>query len=149
MREEALYAVRPAAEAKNIVLRESLDSSAAQLMGDQTRLQQIVWNLLSNAIKFTPSGGRVDVELTRVGRAAQLQVRDTGDGIAADFLPHVFQQFSQADEASGERRGGLGLGLAIVKHLVEAHGGDISAESPGAGKGATFTVRLPLRSRQS
>jgi signal transduction histidine kinase/CheY-like chemotaxis protein len=145
--EEALYSVRPAAEAKGIVLVNSLDS-AAEVAGDPTRLQQVVWNLLSNAIKFTPAPGHVYIDLILVDSQVQIQVRDTGKGISADFLPNVFQQFAQADDSSGERRGGLGLGLAISKHLVEAHGGEISAASAGKGKGATFTVKLPLRPAQ-
>jgi CheY-like chemotaxis protein len=113
-------------------------------LGDPNRLQQVVWNLLSNAIKFTPSAGQVKVSLKRKGSHAQIQVSDTGKGIQADFLPHVFDYFRQADASSTRAHGGLGLGLAIVRHLVELHGGTVRAESPGEGKGATFTVKLPL-----
>ena len=112
--------------------------------GDATRLQQIVSNLLSNAVKFTPAGGSVDVLLRRTPEAVELVVRDTGQGIAADFLPWVFEPFRQADGSTTRMHGGLGLGLSIVKHLVEAHRGRITAGSAGPGRGATFTVRLPV-----
>jgi CheY-like chemotaxis protein len=114
------------------------------VLGDSDRLQQVVWNLVSNAVKFTPRGGRVEVWIGRVGTALQLRVSDTGQGISPDFLPHVFERFRQA--TGGPRRGqtGLGLGLSIVKQLVELHGGTVEADSPGEGKGATFTVALPI-----
>ncbi|MFB2839303.1 ATP-binding protein [Floridanema evergladense] len=112
--------------------------------GDAARLQQVIWNLLSNAIKFTPNGGQVNIWLDRVGNEAEITVRDTGKGIRSDFLPHIFESFRQEDASTTRRYGGLGLGLAIVRQLVEAHGGTITADSPGEGKGATFTVRLPL-----
>jgi PAS domain S-box-containing protein len=115
------------------------------ILGDATRLQQVIWNLLSNAVKFTPAGGRVDVKLTIVDRHAHIIISDTGKGIAPDFLPHVFDYFRQEDSATTRQFGGLGLGLAIVRHLVELHGGTVYAESPGEGLGATFTVRLPLQ----
>ncbi|MEI2579408.1 ATP-binding response regulator [Scytonema sp. PRP1] len=102
------------------------------------------WNLLSNSIKFTPVGGRVTVKLEHIGSFAQVQVIDTGQGISADFLPHVFERFRQADSSTTRSHGGLGLGLSIVSHLVEQHGGTIQAESPGEGQGTTMTVRLPL-----
>jgi CheY-like chemotaxis protein len=104
-----------------------------------------MWNLLSNAVKFTPAGGRVEVELRRDGARTTLRVGDTGEGIAPDFLPHVFDLFRQADMGTTRQHGGLGLGLAIVRHLVELHGGEVTAESPGRGLGSTFTLRLPLR----
>jgi CheY-like chemotaxis protein len=107
-----------------------------------------VWNLLSNSVKFTPPGGRVEVVLARVGQAARIHVRDTGQGIPADFLPHVFDRFRQADASTTRRHGGLGLGLAIVRHLVELHGGHVEAASDGPDRGATFTVTLPLRPLQ-
>jgi CheY-like chemotaxis protein len=113
--------------------------------GDADRLQQIVWNLLSNAIKFTPSDGSIDVALRRVDSRAEIAVRDTGEGIAPAFRPHLFQRFRQMDASIARRHGGLGLGLSIVRHLTEAHGGTVTAESPGAGQGATFRVQLPLR----
>jgi PAS domain S-box-containing protein len=143
--EGALDAVRPAAEARDIRLYTQIDASAGQITGDPQRLQQIVWNLLSNAVKFTPQGGRVELSLTRVDPHLRLTVRDTGKGIAREFLPEVFDRFRQADSSSTRRHGGLGLGLALVKHLTELHGGTIRAESEGEGLGATFTVDLPLR----
>ncbi|HEU5310194.1 MAG TPA: ATP-binding protein, partial [Candidatus Eisenbacteria bacterium] len=108
-------------------------------------LQQVVWNLVSNGIKFTPKGGRVEVRLERVDSNVEIAVSDTGDGIRTEFLPHVFDRFRQSDAGISRRTAGLGLGLAIVRHLVELHGGTVSAESPGPGQGATFLVRLPLR----
>ncbi len=142
----ALDTVRPTAEAKEITLRSVLDPTAAETAGDAARLQQVAWNLLSNAIKFTPNGGRVEVRLARGASTLELRVSDTGQGIPADFLPHVFERFRQADSAPTRASGGLGLGLAIVRHLVELHGGHVSAESPGEGRGATFKVTLPLPS---
>ncbi|HCF29891.1 MAG TPA: hypothetical protein DEV81_22425, partial [Cyanobacteria bacterium UBA11049] len=141
--EAALDTVRTAAVAKSILLHPVLPQ-IGQVCGDSARLQQIVWNLLSNAIKFTPTGGRVDIRLSRVGNLAQITVSDTGKGIKPDFVPHIFESFRQEDVSTTRKYGGLGLGLAIVQHLVEAHGGTIWADSPGEGQGATFTVRLPL-----
>lgn len=143
--EAALDTVRPAAEAKEIRLESISDSSLKLVLGDVNRLQQIIWNLVSNAIKFTPHGGRVDVQLVQLDYHVQIRVRDTGEGIAADFLPYVFERFRQADSSSTRSHGGLGLGLAIVRHLVELHGGTVCAESPGIGQGATFIVTLPLK----
>lgn len=142
--EAALETVRLAAEAKHIHIQTWLDPSLDRVLGDGTRLQQVVWNLLSNAIKFTPEGGQVTVQLTSVDAHAQLTICDTGKGINSDFLPHVFEYFRQADSTTTRRFGGLGLGLAIVRHLVELHGGTIWAASPGEDQGATFTLRLPL-----
>ncbi len=147
--EAGVEGVRPAAEAKGIVINMSLDRKAGSIAGDSDRLQQIVWNLLSNAIKFTPPGGSVDVRLARVGSYVELEVRDTGAGIGSEFLPFVFERFRQADSSSTRRQGGLGLGLAIVRHLVELHGGTVRARSEGPGKGAVFIVRLPLASKMS
>src|SRR5215207_7018180 len=104
-----------------------------------------MWNLLSNAVKFTPAGGRVEVELRREDARTSLRVSDTGEGIAPEFLPHVFERFRQADMGTTRQHGGLGLGLAIVRHLVELHGGEVAAESAGRGHGSTFTLRLPVR----
>jgi CheY-like chemotaxis protein len=115
-------------------------------MGDPDRLQQVIWNLLSNAVKFTPAGGVVRLTLERRAGEDLLMVSDTGIGIDPAFLPSVFDTFRQADASSTRAHGGLGLGLSIVKHLVEMHGGTVRAESGGSGKGATFTVRLPVRS---
>jgi signal transduction histidine kinase len=140
----AIEAVRLAADAKGIRLAVVLDPAARRVAGDPERLQQVVWNLLSNAIKFTPSGGRVHVGLSRVDTVAEITVKDTGEGIAAEFLPFIFDRFRQADSTITRRHGGLGLGLAIVRYLVELHGGEVRAESAGIGAGATFTVRFPL-----
>lgn len=139
----ALDTVKTAAVAKSISLHPLLPD-IGQVSGDAARLQQIVWNLLSNAIKFTPNGGKVDIWLQKVGNQAEITVRDTGKGISPDFLPYIFESFRQEDASITRKYGGLGLGLAIVRQLVEAHGGMISAESPGEGLGATFKIRLPL-----
>ncbi|PSN15980.1 hypothetical protein C7293_04655 [filamentous cyanobacterium CCT1] len=139
----ALETVQLSAQAKAIALRTNLDQAVEPISGDVNRLQQIVWNLLSNAIKFTPEGGEVTVRLSQDGPYAIIEVQDTGQGISADFLPHVFEQFRQADSSSTRAFGGLGLGLAIVRYLSEQHGGQVSVTSPGEGQGATFTVRLP------
>ncbi|MBW4487736.1 MAG: PAS domain S-box protein [Trichocoleus desertorum ATA4-8-CV12] len=141
--EAATDAVRPAAEAKAISLKSRLNGVGSHVLGDPDRLQQIVWNLLSNAIKFTPRGGQVEISLEPTDTWIQIQVTDTGQGIHPEFLPHVFDRFRQADSTSTRSYGGLGLGLAIVRHLVELQGGTVSAESPGQGQGATFTVKLP------
>jgi PAS domain S-box-containing protein len=140
----ALDSVRPAADAKKIQIRSRLTASARLANGDPQRLQQIVWNLLANAVKFTPAGGTVDVNLLDAGiDGVRIRISDDGPGIDPDFLPHVFERFRQADGSVSRQHGGLGLGLAIVRHLVELHGGEVRAESPGPGKGATFTVQLP------
>ncbi|HYO92653.1 MAG TPA: ATP-binding protein, partial [Pyrinomonadaceae bacterium] len=145
--EAAVNSVRPAAEAKDIQLDLEIAQATGLVMGDPNRLQQVAWNLLSNAIKFTEAGGRVGVHLLRVNSHVEIIVRDTGQGIKPDFLPHVFDRFRQADGTTTRTHGGLGLGLAIVRHLVELHGGRILADSPGEGLGATFTIRLPLLAR--
>ncbi len=142
--EAAINTVRPAADAKNIELQSVLDPASGYVLGDSERLQQIVWNLLSNAIKFTPKRGRVRVCLERINSYVRIIVADTGQGISAEFLPHVFDRFRQADSSNTRSSGGLGLGLAIASKLVELHGGTVHAESPGEGQGATFTVKLPL-----
>jgi CheY-like chemotaxis protein len=136
--------VRPAAQAKSIELDADLDSAAGAVMGDATRLQQIVWNLLSNAVKFTPKDGRVEISLERDDSHAKITVTDTGPGIRPEFLPYVFERFRQADSSDRRQHGGLGLGLAIVRNLVEMHGGTVSVESAGENQGATFKVRIPL-----
>lgn len=140
----AIETVTLAAEAKSIEMRINLDSTMRPVLGDSNRLQQVVWNLVSNAVKFTPERGAVDVRLTRVGHYAQIAVTDTGKGIHPDFLPYVFDCFRQEDGATTRKYGGLGLGLAIVRHLVELHGGQVWADSPGENRGATFTVQIPL-----
>src|SRR5262249_25101856 len=143
--EAAMDSIRPAAEAKSIQLRARLESRGGLVSGDPNRLQQIVWNLLSNEVKFTPRHGRVEVSLRRVDSHLQIAVSDSGVGISPEFLPSVFDRFSQANTTSERKYGGLGLGLAIVRHLVELHGGTARADSPGEGLGATFTVTLPVK----
>jgi len=142
--EAAINAVQAAADAKAIQLESFLDENVGSVSGEPERLQQIVENLLSNAIKFTPEGGRVDIQLLSKDSNAQLQVIDTGTGISAEFLPHVFDYFRQADSSMTRKHGGLGLGLAIVRQLVQLHNGTIQVESPGVGQGATVTITLPL-----
>ena len=141
----ALESVRPAADAKGILLDLSVSPLASPVLGDSDRLQQVVWNLLSNALKFTPRGGRVEVSVREAGGNAALRVRDTGIGIRPDFLPYVFDRFRQAEGSITRSHGGLGLGLSIVRHLIELHGGTVEVESEGEGKGAVFIVHLPLR----
>ena len=143
--EAAIDTVRPAAKAKEISIKCKFDPELGVVVGDTNRLQQVVWNLLSNAVKFTSKGGSVDVQLERIESYVQIRVSDTGVGIAAEFLPHVFERFRQADSSSTRSHGGLGLGLAIVRHLVELHGGTVSVESLGIGQGATFIVNLPMK----
>jgi signal transduction histidine kinase/ActR/RegA family two-component response regulator len=142
--ESAIEALHPAAEAKGVRIQKVMDTGVSSIAGDPARLQQVVWNLLSNAIKFTPRSGRVQVRLERINSHIEIAVSDTGSGISPRFLPHVFDRFRQADQSTTREYGGLGLGLAIVRHLVELHGGTVRAESHGEGKGATFTVMLPL-----
>jgi len=141
----ALDAVRPLALSKNVQLAFSSGLPVIEpVSGDAGRLQQVIWNLLANAIKFTPEGGRVDVFIERSNDYMEVRVVDTGQGISPDFLPHVFERFRQADDATTRRHTGLGLGLAIVRQIVELHGGTVHAASQGVGRGATFTVRLPI-----
>src|SRR5215475_618396 len=140
--ESAIEAVQGLADAKSVGLKAVLDPSAGSVTGDPGRLQQVVWNLLANAIKFTPGRGRIDLRLERAGSHARLTVRDTGQGINRELLPHIFDRFRQDDRP--RRHGGLGLGLAIVRHIVELHHGNVRAESDGEGRGATFAVELPL-----
>ncbi|MEJ0034486.1 MAG: ATP-binding protein [Gammaproteobacteria bacterium] len=140
----AVSAIRPAAQAKGIQLDVAVNAPNRAVNGDPNRLQQVFWNLLTNAVKFTPREGHVRVALENAGSGLQVSVADSGEGIDASFLPHVFERFRQADPSTTRRYGGLGLGLSIVKQLVEIHGGRISAESAGAGMGSTFCVTLPL-----
>lgn len=140
----AIETVRLTAEAKSVNIQADLDPAVGLVLGDPTRLQQVIWNLLSNAVKFTPEGGQVRVGLSRADDQAQIQVSDTGKGIHPDFLAHIFEYFRQEDGTTTRKFGGLGLGLAIARNLVEIHGGTIRAESLGEGQGATFTVKLPL-----
>ncbi|HKQ77786.1 MAG TPA: PAS domain S-box protein, partial [Blastocatellia bacterium] len=140
----AMDVIRPAADAKQIRLVSSLDPAVGFVSGDADRLQQVVWNLLSNAVKFTPPGGEIRVRLEREDASIAITVSDTGEGIELEFLPFVFDRFRQSEGGSARPSGGLGLGLAIVRHLVELHGGTVSAASRGRGQGATFTVTFPL-----
>lgn len=144
----ALETVRLIAESKSIQIKMQVDSNVGKVSGDHYRLQQVVGNLLSNAVKFTPANGSVEVNLSLsrelTSHSALIQVKDTGQGISPEFLPHVFEHFRQADSSITKKVGGLGLGLAIVRHLVELHGGIVTADSPGIGQGAIFTVTLPL-----
>jgi len=142
--EMALESVRLAGDAKGVVLEAQIDTEAGHVAGDADRVQQIIWNLLTNAIKFTPKGGKVTLSVAREERGITISVADTGQGIAPEFLPQVFERFKQADGSLTRSKGGLGLGLAIVKHLIEVHGGTIEARSEGLGKGATFLVVLPV-----
>ncbi len=140
----AMETVRLAAEAKGIHIEQSLPREEIEVLGDPNRLQQVVWNLLTNAVKFTPERGQVKIRVTSSGNLAQIEVRDTGRGIAQEFLPYVFDYFRQADSKTTRSFGGLGLGLAIVHNLVELHGGSVQADSAGEDQGAVFTVTLPL-----
>ena len=141
----ALEAVRPTGDAKRVRIESHFGDAPLVVSGDPDRLLQVAWNLLSNAVKFTPSGGTVEIRLDAVDGGVRLVVRDTGIGIAPEFLPNIFERFMQAEPAATRRHGGLGLGLAIVRHIVELHGGTLAVESGGTGKGATFTVALPAR----
>ena len=141
----AVDSLRPALDAKDIELSNHAHHGAAMVKGDPNRLQQVFWNLLSNAVKFTPAGGRIQIDITREGTTVRTVVRDSGRGIAADVLPHIFERFNQGDNSTTRDVGGLGLGLALVRHFVEMHGGSVWAESDGAGKGATFTIDLPAQ----
>jgi PAS domain S-box-containing protein len=144
--EAVVDSVRPAADARNIHLQIAFDPRTSPISGDPDRLQQIIWNLLTNAIKFTPKGGRVQVWFERIESHVEITIKDTGQGIAPELLPHVFDRFRQSDSSSTRRQGGLGLGLSIVRQLVELHGGTVTAESPGTGEGTTFKVIFPLMS---
>lgn len=141
----ALKALRPNAEAKRIEMRHRIEAPATSTLGDASRLQQVVWNLLANALKFTPSGGTVEVLLQSCGDQLELTIRDNGQGIPPEVLPQIFDRFQQAESSFSRTHGGLGLGLAIVRHLVDLHGGRVSAESAGPGQGATFRVFLPSK----
>jgi PAS domain S-box-containing protein len=141
----AVDAVNPTADAKDIAITTSLAPGLATIVVDTTRIQQVIWNLLANAVKFTPRGGAVQVAARRTASHVQIDVTDTGEGIDPQFLPHVFEPFRQAETPQTRVHGGLGLGLSIVRYIIEAHGGSVSAESEGRGKGATFSVTLPVR----
>lgn len=141
---DAIAAVQHAADQKRIVIRTVLHDPHGRMMGDVKRLRQVIWNLLANAVKFTPNDGRVMVTISRINSHLDIAVADTGRGIPPEFLPHVFERFRQADASITRQHGGLGIGLALVKQLVELHAGSVHASSPGLGKGATFTVSLPV-----
>lgn len=145
--DEAIKAAYPMAESKSITLNKFLDPAIDLISGDPERLQQVISNLLSNAIKFTPEEGRIDVRLEKQNQFVQLSVKDTGIGIAPNFLPYVFDKYKRADNQTSNRYGGLGLGLAIVRHIVEAHNGTVSVSSEGQGYGATFIVNIPLNNQ--
>jgi signal transduction histidine kinase/ActR/RegA family two-component response regulator len=142
--DNAVATIQPAADAKGVRIQTLVDPRVGNVSGDPGRLQQVVWNLVSNAVKFTPKKGRVQVRLERVNSHVEIVVSDTGIGIRPDFLPYVFERFRQEEAGTTRKTGGLGLGLAIVRHIVEMHGGTVSASSDGEGHGATFRVRLPL-----
>lgn len=144
MIKNSLEGLTPATDAKQLQLQSWFDVNAGLISGDAGRLQQVVWNLVNNAIKFTPSGGQIDLRLERVDSHVEISVADNGQGIRPELLPYLFDRFRQGDVRSNRRHGGLGLGLAIVKHLVEMHGGTVSASSAGLGQGAKFTVSLPV-----
>jgi signal transduction histidine kinase len=145
----ALESVRPAATAKSIRVESSLEPGLGAVLGDLTRLQQVVWNLLSNAVKFTGKDGWVEIRLRRQDSQALIEVADNGKGVDPAFLPFIFERFRQADSSTTRTEGGLGLGLAIVRHVIELHGGTVEAHSLGLGQGATFTVRLPMPALRS
>jgi signal transduction histidine kinase len=143
--EGAVLAVLPAAESKEVVLASEVPAEVGTVAGDPDRLRQVVCNVLTNAVKFTPSGGRVEVSASRKDSKVVIRVSDSGEGIAPEFLPHVFEPFRQGDASTTRLHGGVGLGLAIARRIVQAHGGDISVQSDGPGLGATFTMELPAR----
>lgn len=142
---DAVDVIHPAADAKGISLEVKVATENLVVNGDADRLQQVVWNFLSNSVRFTPVGGTIEIDARRTESSLRLLVRDTGTGIPAEHLPHVFERFRQVDSSTTRHHGGLGLGLAIVRHIVEMHGGTVTAESAGKGKGTTFTVMLPIR----
>jgi PAS domain S-box-containing protein len=142
--ESVISSLTPAAEAKGVRIQSIIDTNAGPVSGDAARLQQVVWNLVLNGIKFTPRGGRVQVRLERINSHIEVTVSDTGQGISSEFLPYVFERFRQGEGGTTRQYGGLGLGLSIVRQVVELHGGTVTGDSPGEGKGATFAVRLPL-----
>jgi signal transduction histidine kinase len=145
--EIAIESIWPLADAKGVTLELESGAEPLPMRGDAGRLKQVVWNLVSNAIKFTPGGGRVTVQLRPLDGAVELRVTDTGVGISPGFLPHIFERFRQQDSGSRRAHGGLGLGLTLVHHIVELHGGHVSASSPGEGLGASFVLHLPREHR--
>jgi CheY-like chemotaxis protein/anti-sigma regulatory factor (Ser/Thr protein kinase) len=147
--EAAIETIHPLADSRRIELRTDLSDEVGLVHIDPDRIQQVVWNLLANAVKFTTEGGQVHVRVARVDGTVEIEVRDTGIGISEDFLPHVFDRFRQAEQGASRRFAGLGLGLAIAKQLIELQGGTIAAQSEGEGRGAAFTIYLPLERRFS
>lgn len=147
--EEAVEVVLPSVESKHIRLNVFFDPKIKQIKGEHKRLKQVFWNLLSNAVKFTPPHGQIDVSAFVNGSQIEIEISDSGMGIEPEFLPFIFERFSQADSSYTRKVGGLGLGLAIVRHLVEIHGGSVSVKSEGANKGATFTIKLPVLAAQT
>jgi CheY-like chemotaxis protein/anti-sigma regulatory factor (Ser/Thr protein kinase) len=141
----AVDAVKATAAAKQITLTTALAPALGMMIADATRIQQVIWNLLTNAVKFTPRDGAVQVSALRTASQVQISITDSGDGIDPQFLPHVFEAFRQAESPNTRLHGGLGLGLSIVRYIAEAHGGTVTVQSEGRGKGATFTVSLPVR----
>ena len=139
----AIDAIRPAAEAKEIEIRSQFDAPDVIVRADMERLQQVFWNLLANAVKFTPAHGTIEIHLQQTDGLAEVRIEDSGPGVPADFLPRIFERFSQADGSSTRKHGGLGLGLAIVRHLVELHGGTVSARNRDGNGGAVLIVSLP------
>src|SRR5262249_30217027 len=142
--EDAIDVFRPAAEAKRIRIHRVLDPAAGPGTGGPGPIPQALWDLLSHPMKFTRQGGAIQAVLQRINSHVEITVSDTGVGIPREFLPHVFERFRQHDSSTTREFAGLGLGLAIVKHIVELHGGTVQAESEGMGKGASFTLRLPV-----
>jgi CheY-like chemotaxis protein len=140
----AIEGVQPSADVRKVRINSMLSEDIGVVRADPERIQQVIWNLVSNAVKFTPTGGRIDVKMTRLGNDVCIVIQDTGIGINPEFLPHVFERFRQAEVITTRQHSGLGLGLAIAKQLVELHGGTITASSEGEGLGSTFTVQLPL-----
>ena len=140
----AINVILPAAQAKEVCIETAFDPRVGQISGDPDRLQQAMWNLLTNSVKFTPGGKRIEVSLAASQSHAVIRVRDEGEGISPEFLPHVFDRFRQADNTTSRKHGGLGIGLAIVRHVVELHGGSVRAESDGPGRGTTIVITLPM-----
>ena len=144
--EAAIEMVKPSADSKNVTVGSEIEEGVDSLTCDAQRLQQMIWNLLTNAVKFTPANGKVGITCRRHEKTVEISVSDSGIGIAPDFLPYVFDRFRQEDSSSTRSNGGLGLGLSIVRHLSELHGGTVAVESDGPGKGATFSISLPITS---
>jgi CheY-like chemotaxis protein len=143
--QDAIASVQPAADAKDIHIGIEIVPGASQIVCDAGRIQQVIWNLLSNAIKFSPRAGDIGVLVERANSMARITIRDSGEGISPEFLPHVFERFRQSDGTSTRKHGGLGLGLSIVRHLIELHGGTVEVQSAGLGQGAAFIINLPIR----